>query len=648
MSSRVIAVAILSTTLAILLAGPAAPAARQAEPDIPEEIYVELAGALSHDGRFAAVRRERNRFLYELATGRLTQLTRDAAAGRPPRFDDGQGLMLARAAAYSPDGAHIAYSWSMGVREELRVVAVRTGQVRWLIRDADVVRVDAWDWSPDSRQVLATIWRRGSPDAELVSASAVGSGVIAVTRFVDKLAGSSVMPARFSPTGRQVAFTHPAASGAGRDVSVLTMEGGQITPVLTTPDDDRLRGWLPDGRTLVFTSSREGGTHVWAAAIAPSSDGMPRAVASGIDSRDIVSIAADGTLYHVEWGSSRWRPRLAEIDFVNARVLAQPVDAAPDLPEPNLVPEQWSTDGDRLLLESVADTIETRVIAIRSLSGLRTRRLLTPAPGFRRLFWSPDERHFAVIRVAVKGTAIVSSLTAINAQTGDEEVVSDIATMFRGWSPDSRKLFFDKIVNGRGDEGVVERDIATGQERVVHTFSAGDAMRMGIALSPDASTLFFRLPASAAASSHSLIAKSVQTGRETVLARGLRILALSISPAGRYLVASTDEGLHMIAATGTSTQAIASPDGEQVELLTWARGDEAFLARTRPRSGPRYWIVNAASMRPRQIALNAGPAAMAFTASGTRVAFAERLTPARLPLRLVGTKLRSMLAKGTR
>jgi Tol biopolymer transport system component len=63
----------------------------------------------------------------------------------------------------------------------------------------------------------------------------------------------------FSPGGEYIAYDLPAAGFQSlRDVFIVSTDGSSRRPVTSHPADDRLVGWAPDGRSLLYASEREG------------------------------------------------------------------------------------------------------------------------------------------------------------------------------------------------------------------------------------------------------------------------------------------------------------------------------------------------------------------------------------------------------
>jgi Tol biopolymer transport system component len=78
----------------------------------------------------------------------------------------------------------------------------------------------------------------------------------------------------FSPDGKTLAFTR-AVNGISLDIYVVPVSGGE--PRRLTFDDAHLKGlaWTPDGREIVFSSSRGGSVHTAALWKVPAAGGTP-------------------------------------------------------------------------------------------------------------------------------------------------------------------------------------------------------------------------------------------------------------------------------------------------------------------------------------------------------------------------------------
>ena len=94
----------------------------------------------------------------------------------------------------------------------------------------------------------------------------------------------------FSPDGSQIAFSATVAGNT--DVYVVPTTGGDAKRLTYHPGPDRVRGWTPDGRRVLFASGRIGAPQpyfrLWTIGLdggLPEALPMPRAF-SGVYSPD--------------------------------------------------------------------------------------------------------------------------------------------------------------------------------------------------------------------------------------------------------------------------------------------------------------------------------------------------------------------------
>src|SRR5206468_2347475 len=106
----------------------------------------------------------------------------------------------------------------------------------------------------------------------LDKASTNASGHVLHLTFEDFIALKSVSDPRLSPDGKWVAYTVSIPSlQDNRNVSrvwVVEVATGKSRQVTGGPGSDRQPRWSPDGKTLAFISTREGGAQVWLLPIA--------------------------------------------------------------------------------------------------------------------------------------------------------------------------------------------------------------------------------------------------------------------------------------------------------------------------------------------------------------------------------------------
>ena len=126
-------------------------------------------------------------------------------------------------------------------------------------------------------------------------------------RQVTQFDGWRIVQPRFSPDGRNVAFI--AVVGDVADLYVMPRNGGPPRRLTRDSAEDGSPDWSPDGRSLYFTSRRNGGPAVWR--IDPFADGArpARVTEAGIAHFRIGGSGA--WLYHVRSGRpGLWRQAL--------------------------------------------------------------------------------------------------------------------------------------------------------------------------------------------------------------------------------------------------------------------------------------------------------------------------------------------------
>jgi dipeptidyl aminopeptidase/acylaminoacyl peptidase len=213
--------------------------------------------AWSPDGRTLSYGCGGSLFVWEAATGEHRQIT------TPGPLLAG---FSARAAAWAPDGAHIAFGFENPDRvPQVAVVGYPSGNLIWRSLESDPTGIPAWI-GPDV--LMYRTGRRYNMDLELHLLELTGSPQ-PTSRLLFRSTGDGKGPQWTSP---------PAVSPDGGQALVLLEEDGWAHHYLYSRDGDRLEQvtfgecedfghagdeavWSPDGLTVVYSSNRANLSH---------------------------------------------------------------------------------------------------------------------------------------------------------------------------------------------------------------------------------------------------------------------------------------------------------------------------------------------------------------------------------------------------
>ncbi len=224
----------------------------------------EVRPALSPDGTRVA-------FTWERKGEKASLWVKLVDSATPLRLTESPGAD--RYPAWSPDGQMLAFSRVGDGRCELSAVPAIGGPVRKLADCSSREGVKP-SWSPDGSSIALAV--RAPDGAWRIERLDIARGTRSpVTSPPPGMDGDSE-PA-FSPDGKSIAFVRTTTDGVD-DLYVVGARGGD--PKRLTFENRALTGadWAPDGRSLVFSSSRAGLFSLWRL---PLSGGEPQLVGGG-------------------------------------------------------------------------------------------------------------------------------------------------------------------------------------------------------------------------------------------------------------------------------------------------------------------------------------------------------------------------------
>ncbi len=152
--------------------------------------------------------------------------------------------------AWSPDGQRLALTLSKDGSPEVYVLTVATGALRRLTTSRGIDTEPTW--SPTGREIAFVSDRTGTPQIYVMDAD--GTNMRRVTH-----SGFNTQP-RWSPKGDTIAFT---SRQGNHDIWAVNPDGSNLRRLTAGPGNNESASWSPDGRHLVFHSSRLGSVQLF-------------------------------------------------------------------------------------------------------------------------------------------------------------------------------------------------------------------------------------------------------------------------------------------------------------------------------------------------------------------------------------------------
>jgi Tol biopolymer transport system component len=303
------------------------------------------------------------------------------------------------------------------------------------------------------------------------------------------------------------------------DVFLMTADGRNEIVVAGHPAEDKLLGWTPDGRSLVFLSDRSGTWDIWTVHITGGKQqGEPELLKKGFDwDLEVLGFAPNGSCYY-KTVTLLGRLYNGAVDLETGKVLVPPAPVTTRYTSPPLF-LTWSPDGRNLAYISRPGRIGpgNNILTIRSAATGEERFLSPRLRHVSQISWAPDGR--SVIARGLTETG--SGIFRIDTETGEITRLAD-DVMFPKLCPDGKTLVF------ASGPIIKKRNLDTGEESEVVK-----ARAMWYALSPDGREVVFQEADGA------VKAVSLNGGEPRELFRGLAKLynGLGWTRDGRYIIA---------------------------------------------------------------------------------------------------------------
>ncbi len=485
-----------------------------------------------------------NLVVRNLATGKVRRLTNKASWKESGDF--------AYFSVISPDSKKVAYLWYVGDKDnfDLHLIGLDGSGHRVLWRSEKREYIVPAAWTPYGKQILGVLLEDNLHYIVWVS-TADGS-----VQRIKSLGKDRPPKVDLSPDGRYVAY------GREGDIFVFESDGTHETPLVRHPAKDKLLGWAPDGKHILFASDRMGTWDAWFLKVTGAKAyGFPELVRPHIGGVSPVGFTANGSYYY----NLHHRARdvyVADLDLETVKVLASPMPVRQT--GTSRCPD-WSPSG-QYLAYCVERADQRQIIRIRSLTTGLERELDPNLPSFYCLRWSPDGQSILASYFSSQAPQV---FYRIDVETGKRTTLVRSETdriMEAELSPDGKALFYRR--RGRS---LVVRDLETGREKELLRIASPTVLRYW-ALSPDGKRLALSIREDKTDWPWALKVVSAEGGKPTKLFQGM-IGEIAWAADGQHILfTKQDNKLWRMPAEG----------GEPQQLWEWKKRVEPVHLRVHP------------------------------------------------------------------
>ena len=444
---------------------------------------VNSDGEPSPDGKylsFTEYKTSGDLAIREIMTGTKRRLTREG---------DWSNIEFAGSSIWSPDGKKLAYAWSIGNGNELRITGLDGSEPRTLYKNKEVNCIPE-DWTPDGKNILATFVRNNK--IYQIGLISVADGSVRILKILDR---PHFPHASVSPGGHTIVYDlPPKEDSAKRDIFLISIDGKRENTLVDHSADDRLLDWTPDGKSILFVSDRTGTYDMWRIRVADGNPkGDPELIKKDIGQIRPMGFTQQGSFYYSS-ETNMMDVFTAMLDLEKGAILSPPKEITQRFIGSNYTPD-WSPDGEYLAYISMRKTEQsgpnTCVLCIRSEQTGEVRELYPQIKGSWILRWSPDGRSIFIAAGPKKGR---QGLYMIDLQHGDITPVaqSEPGSIIKDFtfSLNGKSVFYVYYQWRKKIVSILRHDLETGQEKEVYRKDTPPDIG-GVLVSPDGQYLSF-------------------------------------------------------------------------------------------------------------------------------------------------------------
>ena len=446
--------------------------------------FSDFSGSPASDGSFISFTDwgKGNLAVRDLAVDNVRRLTKNAT-----------GDQFVGHSRVSPDKLKIAYSWyGEDYQFGLWLINFDGSGNRLLYRGQNDWHIEPLDWSPDGRQILAVHSLSYPSRACQIVLVAASDGSMKVLKDLGRKVPSNMC---FSPDGRFIAYDYPPGQSTSNDIFVMTADGSREIPLIENPANERLLGWTPDGRHVLFASDRAGSWGAWLVPIKEGqAQGTPKLVKQDIGLIEPMGFARAGTFYY---GIGGWGHDLyaQHVDLEGGKLLGTPELAVQRFVGSNGMPA-WSPDGEHFAYISrrtpAPSSAVSFVLCLRSPKSGKDQELLPELDWFQWPRWSPDGRALIVVGSdrsnhlgEYRIDAFTGGVTPVLLAEKDNYQVTNLVE----WSHDGRSIYYVRNDWKKQTSEIILRNLETKQERKIAGLTGKNRFFTLRSLSPDGGSL---------------------------------------------------------------------------------------------------------------------------------------------------------------
>ncbi|MCK4992641.1 MAG: tetratricopeptide repeat protein, partial [Bacteroidales bacterium] len=179
----------------------------------------------------------------ELASGKMWRLTNTGTLMKPMAF--------ALNSKISRDNKLVAYSWMNQYGTfDLRLIGIDGSADRALYSKEDI-EAYPHEWSTDGKHIATFFYSNKDKNSQIVWISVEDGSVRVLKTMLEEHVSSAGVS--HSPDDRYIAYDHPAKEDpANYDIYLLATDGSGEIPLVEHPANDRVLGWAPGGKEILF------------------------------------------------------------------------------------------------------------------------------------------------------------------------------------------------------------------------------------------------------------------------------------------------------------------------------------------------------------------------------------------------------------